>query len=625
MKIRFIGLFIAVFLQTNSWAQTWSPWKSEFLEPCECSSSLEEAVPFVLANRLPEKFETPFLPNLVKLIDGFAADPGMPQDRKYIYWTVYELGAFDIVNALARARQAGVQVFLVTDGKSILTKPAKKEKADDEEEENLNPKESVSILQDRHLLTREAFKVLQKAGVKIAFSDPEFEPLSTSYPPIMHEKVRIFAVRPANKIVPVLGYVSTHNDTYSETVGDPLPSLDLERLKQGKLLRSEIEKGSRGNIQTALVIRHEGILQSLLKNARDQFEVYRQGKGRIHDVENQKPTEFELQDGTKIKLSYTYAKTRSAYNPNSQIKEFIKERLETASNEKFNGHIQQFVYSFGGASETLKDFVEANTNSKFNVWIDGSFAFEPYSQGRKMAGLFTVLTYRKKAPIDFPWKKELRTRVRSLAYVHPNDKLHTKNAHFKYEAAGGERHRIFTGSLNLSSNGVSNKEVFFEIDTQSDKISKVLDLQAQYIEAEGFLRPLSERALFKRVRKTANNVSGEEIKESDPKVIRAFDAFLGKLGKSASDQFLKSMDMMSVFEVSKMNLAEPEWLKAMGEFYDRVGAEKAVNPIFQSVRENLNKTSKFFPTVPTVDILLHITENQENIEPEVRQAILDLF
>lgn len=627
---RGLSLVFATFMPLGVWAQ--SGWSNDYMEPCACDETLEQTIPAVFANRLPGGRETALLDNLVSLIDGFTKSQKISNDRKYIYWTVYELGAFDIVNALVRAQEAGVRVFLVTDGKSVLTKPPAPPKSpptdEDADDGDQTQGATVGILQDRHLLTREAISTLRKAGVQISYSDPEFEPISTSYPPIMHEKVRIFATRPSNRIEPLFAYVSTHNDTYSETVGDPLAKLNLDRLKRGKLTREDLEPGSRGNIQTAFILRNQKILQSLLKNARDQVETYKQGKGRIVQVENQKPQTFELGDGTRIRLTYTYAKSRSAYNPNIQIKEFFDYLgREANGSAQVRGHIQQFVFSYSGASETLKDFLTQNPKSSLRVWIDGSFAFEPYSQGRKMAGLYTVRTYSKRNPIDFPWRKELRSRVQSLAYVNTNDKLHTKNASFKYlePHSGKVRHRIYTGSLNLSSNAVSNKEVFFEIDTPSKSFAELLESQAQFVEGEGYLRSVAEGSLFRRVRKAADVLAGQKVVENDPRVQTAFNRFLQMLTKSQKEDFLAQLNFGNNYYFLESDFTEPAWLESMGDIYEVAGADKAEELVTESVRKNLQQTKRFYASVPSVDILMHITENEQKIDPEVRQAIIDLF
>jgi hypothetical protein len=605
-------------------------WSEEFIKPCVCDSSFEKAFPKVFANRVNTAKEAKFLKITTDLIKGFVEAEGVANSKKHIYWTVYELGAFDIVNALVEAKRAGVQVVVVTDGKSVIPKPASDlslepnidlGKKGDDDEIPVAP-----LLADRHLLTKEAFKTLKAAKIPVAYSDPEFKPVSTPYPPIMHEKIRLFAVEKAGKIVPTFAYISTHNDTYSETIGDPLTTVPLERLKEGQLTSQELDPRSKGNVQTAFILRHSGLLYELLQNTLTQVTTYKNGKGRIFDIPMREPTELTLGDGTRVQLSFTYARKRPTFNPNEGLKNFISELNEEPVNSvKANIHLQQFVFSYGGASEVLKDFFEKHgENVSMDVWVDGNFALEAYSQARKMSGMYTVLTYRKDSPIEYPWKKSIRQNIDGRTYANSFDKLHTKNTYIKYRKAdqAEDRYFIMTGSLNLSSNGVSNKELFFVIDTPSRKFIDLMESQAEFLRNEGFLKPIDDTALFQRIKSTAKKMAGVSFKD-EQRAYQAYDGFLKVLEKGRDDFRISNLMISPMSDFS--NVSTFRWVNALATFLENAGAEQAITPLTQDLNRNLKEVNKFYPSVPSVEILLHLSDQKETVDPKVRNAILDLF
>jgi hypothetical protein len=596
-------------------------WNSSYMTPCECDDKFEQAFPAIYANRLDTKNEARFLDLTTDLIEGFTASKEIPNSKKYIYWTVYELGAFDIVNALVAAKKAGVQVFVVTDGKSVVQKPKT------ESEQMTTQSNMQAWVADRHLLTKEAFKTLGKAKIPVIYSNPEFEPISTPYPPIMHEKIRIFAVKEGKDIVPTFAYVSTHNDTYSETIGDPKTSIQLERLKKGNLTKEELDPRSKGNVQTSFIVRNQELLKVLLENTLDQIEVYKNGKGRIFDLPNKEPLLVTLGDGTTINLSFTYGRRRPTYNPNEHIKNFVGE-LADLPKDSFQAdlHLQQFVFSYGGASDNMKRLMENHSqNVKMNVWVDGNFAFEPYSQARKMAGMYTVLTFRKDMPIDYPWKKTTRQNVDARAYVNSFDKLHTKNSFVEYKRSDMKkpRYRIFTGSINFSSNGVSNKEMFFAIDTASTAFVNTMKAQRSFLENEGYLKPIDDSGLFLRLKSTSKKVAGATF-ASDELAYQAYANFLNVIEKRRVESLLEGYQI-AVKDFFPWDSVKVKWVDSLAEFFSAVGAEKAVEPVTQDVHKNLRQTKRFYPSVASVDILMHLTEQSEALDPGVRQSVLDLF
>ncbi len=625
---RWLGTLCLSSLAAQAQASVSRAWNSDYINPCQCDASFEESFPQIFANRLPEKDEAQFLKITTNLIQEFTESSEIENSKKYIFWTVYELGAFDVVNALVAAKNAGVNVFVITDGKSVVEKP-KETDADTEAEEDESESKTQAVMPwvaDRHLLTKEAYKTFVKAKIPVAYSNPEFDPISTPYPPIMHEKTRMFAVKVGSKIVPTFAYVSTHNDTYSETIGDPLTTVKLERLKKGNLSSKELDPRSKGNVQTSFILRHQEILKVVLDNIVDQLNIYKNGKGRIFDIPNKEPQNFELKDGTKVNLSFTYGKRRPTFNPNENIKNFVGELvLEPANSVKADIHLQQFVFSYGGASDNLKSLFEKHNESvKANIWVDGNFAFEPYSQARKMAGMYTILTYRKDMPIEYPWKKQTRENINALAYVNNFDKLHTKNSFIAYQTRHmtRERFKIYTGSLNLSSNGVSNKEMFFVIDTDSPLFIKTMKKQREFLGKEGYLKPIDDSGLFLRIKRTSKKLAGVSFSNEEDAYTAYYD-FLKVIDKKARNYIQDTFTLKPYLDLSSINAYK--WIDALGEFLNSVGAEKAVEPITLDIQKNLKETEKFFPSVSSVDIMLHLTEQSETLDPKVRQSVLDLF
>ena len=600
-------------------AQTVQLLQSHFVEPCACDSSLGEAFPNVLANRIG-KTDDVFLRAQIKMINDFVASTAYPNGDKFLFWTVYELGSSDIANALIAAQEAGAHVSVLTDGKSVLVGKPK----DDEDSR---------FSQDRTVLTRDVYARLKKAGIEVAYSDPEWSPTSTSFSPIMHEKIRILAVRqPGADIRPVFGYIGTHNDTFSDLGGDPLSSVPIERLREGGLQRHELDPNSRGNVNIAFTVRHAGILASLYKNFRDQQKVYKAGGskgGRIRDVENQKPADFELADGTKIRLSFTYAKSSSAHNPNEDMANFFDQGLEvTQGNEQHEVlsfdkiTLEQFVFSYGKVADSLKALAQAGRLPETQLIIDGNFAFQGYSHGRPMAGVFALYPQRTSKPLVFPWADVERKNIRAYAYVNYADKLHAKNTSVRYRTPDGQpRTRVYTGSTNLSGNSVSNKEIFLEIDSACAQFADVIEEQMAAVLGEESARPLNQGALYTRIMGSMRAVGlrpgkkYQEIKES-------YQKFIQTLGR-AQESAMLTISGLNPFSLSA-DVTRSAWLDSLETFVDDAGSGSP-EKLVKDLQKNLKETSRFYPSVPSVEIMLSLTDDAENLNPATRSTILKLF
>jgi len=340
------------------------------------------------------------------------------------------------------------------------------------------------------------------------------------------------------------------------------------------------------------------------------------------------PTEIELGDGTKVQLSFTYArkKAKGIINPNEGLKNFLADlTLEPQNSIAAEIHFQQFVLSYGGASETIKEFLEKHTkNVSMNVWVDGNFSLEWYSQARKMAGLYTVFKNAKSVYVERPWWYKTRENIEARTYDNNFDKLHTKNTYIAYRKASQNEDRFFitTGSLNYSANGISNKELHFVIDTPSSKFVDLMRAQAKFIETEGYLRPIDDAALFRKIKSTSKKMAGVSIKD-EAHVFEAFDDFLKVLNKG-KEQFVMNSLMMSPFSELSDD-SSFQWVNSLGTFLEDVGAEKAAGPLKVDLKKNLNEVQKFYPSVSSVEILLNLSEQSENPDPKLRVAILDLF
>jgi hypothetical protein len=607
------SILLTLSLTLSSFAHA-AAWDASLLKPCVCDQNFDQAIPRVFANRLTSDHEANFLGVESELIDSFTAAKTLANSDKYIFWSVYELGAYDVANSLIRAAHAGVHVQVVTDGKSVKL-PSRSDR-------------QYRSYQNRGEMTRDIYGLLTLAGVDVAYSNPEFKPVSTPYPPLMHEKVRIFGIKKGNGVQPTFAYVSTHNDSYSDTIGDPIASLSRERLRKGDLKRSELVPDSFGNVQTAFIVRNSEILKSLYKNYRDQFITYGKGRGHIADLPEQDPLDVKLSDGSTIRVAYTYAKSHSSYNPNQEQADFVESAAARDSNIKIqSARLQQFVFSYAKVANALKDAASADA-PKVEVLIDGNFAYQPYSQGRKMAGLFSVQTYRGAKPVDYPWPRALRNSVEVKAYVNGHDKLHTKNTIITYKKASEFRYRIYTGSLNLSSNGVSNKEVMFEFDTSSPSFASVMDEQYKQLQSEGDLKPLAESALFMRLRQTAVSWGGKEI-EDTPATVAAYKSFLKDVRPIANKSYdsLNSLAFIGngIETLAQETLKQDAWTRSLSQFYDNVGAENLSSDIVNDVQKNLNQTKTFSPNVSNVELMMGLTEDKKSLSPAVRNAVLELF
>ncbi len=595
-----LGLSFVFILSYPALALVQQAWRAEYSDACECDSSLDEAISAHFSNRLPDPDKVAHLLDVeTSLIDGFVASKKIPNSKKVILWSVYELGAYDIANALIRAANAGVEVHVMTDGKSVTKKPEDLVLKDNKD------KKEVDRSVDRNALTRDIFALLKKNGkIILSYSDPEWVPVSTGFSPLMHEKVRLFAKKKADALVPLFAYVSTHNDTFSDTIGDPLSGLDMDRLRKGKLKRSELVPDSSGNIQTSMIIRHNEILQSLTKNFLDQEKIYGLGKGRIFNVPNQDIATYKLEDGTSIRLFYTYAKRTTAYNPNILQADFITKMASGESNEKIvEVNMTEFVFSYGKVGEALK-LLQTRNPAPLDIAVDGNFAILYYSRARPMAGLFTVVSGR---PIDYPWPKDARRLVNTTYYKSGQDKLHVKNTFIHYtDESGNDRYLVFTGSINLSSNAVSNKELGFEIDSPSDSVFRVNKLVQQALKEEGRLRDVSEMALLYRLlgvaRTFGTDLTGNEEAE------RALKEFLRKLNSPSARANSKA------------------WLPILEKFYLDVGvAEEEISNILKDVSKNLKLLPTFYPSLRNIEALLVLTEDKETLDPKTRRAVLNLF
>ena len=624
-----IQIALAIFVWVGASAAATSPsespsrgWRAEYISPCVCDGSLREAFPKLFANRLPQDQEAHFLEVATDLIDGFVKAPGATPSQKYIYWSVYEFNAYDIVNALIRASQAGVNVQVVTDGKSVVMPP-----------EDASPQVAATPQNDRNFLTRDVYKVLVDAGISVVYSNPEFKPISTSFPPIMHEKIRLFAVKNDAGITPVVGYVSTHNDTFSDTIGDPIASLSLDRIRQGQLSRSDLDPYSRGNVQNSFIVRHAGMLALLMKNFNDQYKLYGKGTGRIANVPQRDPAHFELGDGSHVTIAFTYGQRESAYNPNQELSDFVDELSSlggTQSNVQSAPQInlQEFVFSYDKARDSLKNLVATNTDARIDVMIDGNFAYQSYSEGRPMSGLYTVRNGRTSNQIEMPWDSEARRSVKTYAYVNGADKLHSKSAwvHYK-DAAGSDRFRMFTGSLNLSANGVSNKEVIFEIDSPSRDFVDILGAQNSYLlSSDPSVRPLAEAALFSRINSTLRAWGGKSAPRSREN-LQKYSEFLAMLGARTLDSRLNLFSNESDLTNPLAALAgRASWIAEFSKFLTSVSAgDTVVQKVVDDVSKNFAAARSFEPNLANVEVLLVLTDDVKTIKPATRNAVLDLF
>lgn len=582
-------------LPFNAVAEITDVWDRGYLEPCDCRGSLEEAIPQVLSNHSPLRQNAVFNEILPNLIRAYAFDTSVPAAEKGIFWTVYELGSQDIVNALIEAKAAGLRVELITDGKSILNNP----------EGAVDPSRSFQ----RELLF-DAYRRLRAAGVRVVYSNPDWNPSGNLYPRIMHEKIRIFARKIRSRWRPLFAYVSTHNDTYSEMLGDPLESLSPERMREGHLLSTELLEGSRGNVQTSFIVRNVDLLKELWTNYQAQAELYGQGRGNIKELTPRPPLEISLGDGTKIVMAFTFGR-RSAFNPNERQAKFITDLATDPELNTTRVRLTQFVFTYGKVEDALKVLAQSEAKP-IEAIVDARAAFEAYTQARAMAGLFSVTDYRPGNYIDYPWKKDLRKKIFLKTYSHKHDRLHLKNSYIRYRR-GDEpvRFRIYTGSLNLSSNGSANKEVAFEIDTPSTHFARVMENQWNQLQTEGSLYNFADEALLSRLKGVGQRF-GVRI-ENAPEARASLQSFLTAIGQP------------NLPDIISAPFVRPEWMSSLGEFYGNVGASALERDrILNDVDANLQQVNRFYPSLSNLEVFLNLSQKADML-PSVRAAILRLF
>ncbi len=574
-----------------------SAWKTAFSKPCLCDDSTQEAIPALWSNwNQPQRYFD-FLSLLANSIDDFTADKNIPNKEKLILWSIYELGTFDVANALIRARKAGVEVRVVTDGKSVRMPPKN------------HP--NYYNYRDRGVLTRAVYQDLVNAGVSVSFSTPEWTPQSTLFPPLMHEKVRVFAQKSAKGLLPLVAYVSTHNDTYSDTIGDPLATVTMERMKKGPLQRSEIAPLSFGNVQLSFVIRHAVLIQNLIANFLIQEKVYGQGTGRISQVPDTKPAAYSMKDGSRIVLSYTNGKP-NGFNPNMLQAQFIMDHRTQMQ----SALLTEFVFSHTKTEQALLELVKANPAIRLQVAIDGNFAFQDYSMGRSMAGLYTVQGFRSDSNVLYPWAKEIRKNTYALSFNSHQDKLHLKNSIYSYKnAQGAFRYRIYTGSTNLSGNAASNREISFEIDTSSPHFAKVMYAQWGLLIKDPFMRPLAKEALLNRLMASAR-AAGDRPNSNLQTVLASLNQLISNLANS------------TVAFAPIMNAApKPNpTVMAVNQFYTQLNLPKSAQFVSQDLHGNIQKTSRFWSGLSSVEVMLLLTQTKnDEPNPARHKAVLNLF
>ncbi len=569
------------------------------MEPCSCQESFDKAIPAIFANRRQSAQDAAFNEILPNLVRRYADENSVPAREKAIFWTVYELGSADIVNALLYAHARGLKVEVLTDGKSLIQNPGS-----DGDERSFQ----------RQML-KDAADRLRAAGVTVRYSNPDFTPRGNLYPRIMHEKIRLFARKIRNRWQPLFAYISTHNDSYSEMRGDPLESLSMERIREGRLLDEEMIAGSRGNVQTSFILREQRLLQEIFANFRAQMTLYGLGVGHIQDLPQRKPLVVDLEDGTQIRMGFTFGR-RSALNPNEWQAQFYDQLSAEGASVQANIRLTEFVFTYGKVEEALKTLV-GTQSPPIVALVDQRSAFQPYTQARAMAGLFSLTDYIPSRPIDYPWKKSLREKVIVKSYNHPHDRLHLKNSLIRYRRGrAAERYRIYTGSLNLSSNGAANKEIFFEIDTASKRFLKVMDDQWEGLSAEGNIKDFAMEALLNRLKGVGSQQSW--IFKDEVVVEDSLRIFMGRLAGAALDASLPTLFP---------NPQAPQrlrWVNALGEFYKN--ATTAVDPelLLSEVELNLAETVRFYPGLSNVEFFLNLN-HKPDMSPAIRQAILNLY
>ncbi|MBS1983704.1 MAG: hypothetical protein JST16_05980 [Bdellovibrionales bacterium] len=582
-------------------------WTSELMAPCDCNTNLREAIPYAFANRLEGANTNDMIRVETDLIEGFTNDTTVANSKKVILWTVMELGHYELLNALKGALAAGVEVRLVLDGKYVVAPPP----ADVPGDEELAPaKDGAPAKQPKGPSRSLRFAMdiaaqLQAAGATVSYSDPDWAHSHVQFPRLMHEKVRIFGIKARRKVTPFFAYVSTHNDSYSDTQGDVLPSVPDAKVQAGHLQPEDFVKGANGNVQTSFILRDAKLLANLLQNYLDEEKVYGQGTGSIADVPRQEPELETLADGSTIQLAYTYG-AKDGPNPNQAIADFLQgfasslkkgPRLNTA-------YLQEFVFAFAPVNEALAAAANHSAVS-LNALVDWHYVTQEDSDIRAMAGLYTIRGGQKNARVDQPWSDDLLSRVSAKTFVDGHDLLHTKNSSFTYtDARGIARRRVYTGSLNLSQNGASNKEVSFEIDSaQSHDLFAVMDAQRQALEHAPQIFSVVDQALLGRMAALVNH-SGAHLALT-PDVRTAYAAFVQR----ALDPRTQS-----------------EWLTALSDFYAATGVkDEVVQLVMTELRKNLAAAPKFRPTMANLEVMCLLSTNPKSLAPAERQAILNLF
>jgi hypothetical protein len=177
---------------------------------------------------------------------------------------------------------------------------------------------------------------------------------------------------------------------------------------------------------------------------------------------------------------------------------------------------------------------------------------------------------------------------------------------------GSERYRIFTGSLNLSANGVSNKEVFFEIDTQDARWPTILKEQDDAMMQAGELEVLSQAALFNRLMGSAFTCGYRRPVDHETK--SAFRDFLENLGLSQWD---------SVSLLNRRLLAPKDrFLDSVSQFYRSSRHHSSGPCVVQELNNHLKDLPRWKARPDSAELLLTLVDDKSTMKPHTEQAIL---
>ncbi len=585
-----------------------------FFQPCICDGSAEEAISAAFTNRSGPSASS-LHDVLVQYVRSFVETPSIPQNEKVILWSVMEMDDFSLARELMQAAESGVEVHFVTDGKSIEASEKILDAGSSSDAGDLTGPSRAGIEIERMRFLAES---LERAGARLSWSKPEYQPEDGGFAPLMHEKVRIFARRDSRKkgaaaLIPLSAYISTHNDTLSELQGDLKSGIPESKRRSGQLTRSDFIPGSFGNVQSAIVVRNAEMLQVLTRNFLKQESHYKKGIGRIADLPHVQPLDLSLANGDQIRMSFTFADSKSR-NPNMDISDFINRNQESASVT-----LQHFVFSHKETADALESLSKTSHHTVTTV-SDGHFAFRNYSRVRPMSGLFTLNPSKKGPWVVRPWDLHQRQLFHNFVFLSGTDKWHTKNSRVIYESENGQvRQRLWTGSLNLSANATSNKEVQIQIDSVTpQKLSMLIDDQRNALQSDGYLMPLAEGALMRRM-VAVSRPSGAKIAISNAKTRKAFSRFCESVGAvlSFSPRLRLDFSLFSFFGQA------PRWLSALKTFYIEAGASGTqATDTLNLVESDLDQVGDdFVPTYERLELMLSVTEMSDKMTPEIRSYV----